>query len=113
MPRAIQRRFAEVITAQHPSHQNQCRAPKPFGGNLFGNVLKRSCHPVLIWPARAVNHRNRAIGAVMRQQFLNDLRQVIDPQMNRHGRAVLRQAGEFLSGWHGGLVGVASQDHAL
>ncbi|MNV85446.1 hypothetical protein D3C71_1794090 [compost metagenome] len=33
--------------------------------------------------------------------------------MNRHGRAVLRQAGEFLSGWHGGFVGVARQDHAL
>ncbi|MNY02254.1 hypothetical protein D3C86_1348200 [compost metagenome] len=49
----------------------------------------------------------------MGQQFLNDLRQVIDPQVNRHGRAVLRQAGEFLPRWHGGFVGVARQDDAL
>ncbi|MNO82138.1 hypothetical protein D3C76_734000 [compost metagenome] len=113
MPGSIQRRLAELLTAQHPTHQNQRRTPKPFGVNLGGNVLKRPYHPILIRPGRAVNHRNRAIGAVMGQEFLNDLRQVLDPQMNRHGRPMLRQACQLFTSGHRGLVGVARQDHAL
>ena len=38
-----------------------------------------------------VDHRDRAVGAVVRQQFLDDLRQVGDAQVDRQGRPVPRQ----------------------
>ncbi|MNG25923.1 hypothetical protein D3C84_1108420 [compost metagenome] len=60
-----------------------------------------------------MNHRNRAIRAVMRQQFGQDLLQMIDPQMNRHRRPVLRQAAKLFASGHHGFVGIAGQDHAL
>ncbi|MOA52906.1 hypothetical protein D3C78_1762830 [compost metagenome] len=60
-----------------------------------------------------MDHGNRAIGAIVGSQFVDDFFQMIDPQVNRHGRPVLRQAAQFFPGGHRAFVGVAGEDQAL
>ncbi|MNL51210.1 hypothetical protein D3C87_1742890 [compost metagenome] len=102
-----------MIAAQHPTYQNQRRPAKSLGFNLLGNIRQRPHHPILIRPGRPVNHRDRTVRTVMRQQFDQDLLQMIDSQMDRHGGSMLRQAAQLFAGRHRRLVGVAGQNHAL
>ena len=60
-----------------------------------------------------MHHRDRAVGAVVGQQFGNDALDVVDPQVDGHGGAMGREAGELFAGRHAGLVRVAGEDHAL
>ena len=83
MPGPIQRGLTETIIGQHPTHHNQCRTSKPFRRHFLGNVIEGADCPILIRPRRAVHHGNRAIRAIVRQQFGDDLSQVVDPQVDR------------------------------
>ncbi|MNP47827.1 hypothetical protein D3C76_1419060 [compost metagenome] len=100
MAGAVQRRLGKAVTGQYPADQDQCGTAKTLGLYLLDNTIKGIEHPVLVRPGSAMDHRNRAIPAVMRAQFFDDLLQMLDPQVNRQGAAMAGEVGQLFTCGH-------------
>lgn len=94
---AVQRRVGEAFGGQHLADQDQRGAAEIPGGDLGQDVAEGAANLFLVGPTGPVDHRDRAVGAVVRQQFLDDLRQVGDAQVDRQGRPVPRQVAQALA----------------
>ena len=63
-------------------------------GERSDDVGERAAHNALVWPARAIDDRDRAIGAVERRQLRHDLVERVDRKMDRQRRAGRGEGGE-------------------
>ena len=109
----VQRGVGKVLGAQDSANQNQGRATKALGLHQGLDIRQGAADPILIRPTGAMDHSNRAVGAIVRQQFGDDLCQVHHAQVNGHGRAMAGEVGQLLAGGHFRLARIAGEDHGL
>ncbi len=109
----VQRRVGELFGVQHAADEDQRGAAKALSAHLFFDGGQGAADPILIRPAGAMDHGNRAVRAVMRQQLSNDLAQVHHAQVDGHGRTVARQVAQCLALGHVRLARIAGEDQRL
>ncbi len=101
-PRYNEDSLKPSLASTQPTTINAVRR-NPLDDDFLGDIARVPVTLILIRPGCAMHHGDRAIRTIVWQQFGDDLLQMVDPQVNRHGGAMSSQAGEVFAGGHGGL----------
>jgi hypothetical protein len=109
----VEAAFDEILRGQGFSDEDQ-RGAIGFAVNGICDRRERGALELLVGPARAPDDRHRAFRAIGRREVRDDLRQIVDREMDRERRAGCCERGQGLGGGHrAGTTGRAGQHHRL
>ncbi len=93
----IERALAEVLGRQGATDQDQSGALDWIGGKLGLDIAERSAHDPLIGPACLGHHRDRAVGAIERDQLGDDPVERMDGEMDGERGTGRGESGKALA----------------